>query len=109
MQDPADEKAPQFAQIAVLARLLVKQVSIFFPEAHVYVHAGTVFLEQRLRHKGRGLVVTVSDILDRVFEFDDPVRLLGERTESKTDLVLAGGSHFVMMELRLDTDGGEGF
>ena len=75
----------------------------------MYVHARTVFLEQRLRHKGRRLVVTVRNILDRVFEFDDPVRLLGERPESKTDLVLTGGSHFVMMELRLDTDCSEGF
>ena len=63
--------------------------------------AGTVLLQEGLRHERGRLLVPVDDVLDDVLVLDRRVGLEQQRPESETDLALSRRSYLVVMQLRL--------
>lgn len=54
------------------------------------MHARTIVLRDRLGHEGRGLAVTVRDVLDDVFHRQQVIGFLGQGVEARADFALAG-------------------
>ena len=60
------------------------------------VHAGSVVVEQWLRHEGRGLAVLVRNIFDDVLELQKVVGRLDQRVKAIVNLTLSGSSNLVV-------------
>ena len=73
----------------------------FFLQGLVHVHAAAVVADERLRHEGCGLTVTVGDVQDGVLEDLYLVGLLDEGAGADADLALATGGNFVVVHFDL--------
>src|SRR5262245_47656180 len=71
------------------------------------MHAGTVILEEWLRHEGHGLAVLAGDVLSDVFVDQKLICHAGERGETHTQLRLTGSGHLVVMDFHRDSGGFE--
>ena len=61
------------------------------------MHAAAVVTDQGLGHEGRGLAVTVGDVVHHILENLGGIRTLDQRIEAGADFALTGGRHFVVM------------
>ncbi|KAF1053631.1 MAG: hypothetical protein GAK43_01301 [Stenotrophomonas maltophilia] len=64
----------------------------------MHVHARAVVAVQRFRHEGHGLAVGIGNVVHAVLQGLDFVSLGNEGVELHTDLVLASGGHFVVVD-----------
>ena len=69
----------------------------------VNVHAGAVVTHQWLGHEGGGLAVGMSNVEHTVLQDLYFVRFRYQRVELDAYLALAGSTHFVMVNLNLET------
>ena len=74
------------------------------PDRLVGVHSRPVVAEDRLGHEGRGLAVSLGDVLHDVFVPLERIGHLHQRQEAQVDFGLSRGRHFVVMLLDPDAD-----
>ena len=96
LDDAADEVQGGIGQTGIA--FASEGVLAILGDGHVHVHAGAVVAVQGLGHEGGGLAVGIGHVVHDVLQGLGLVGLLDQGVELHTDLVLASGRHFVVVD-----------
>ncbi len=69
----------------------------------MHVHAVAIVTDDRFRHEGQSLTLGMRHVLQSVFEDLHLVGFLGQRIRGDVDFPLACRCHFVMMDLKFQS------
>ena len=101
LDDAADVVQRDVRQTAVLVS--GEQRLAVLLQRLMHMHAVAVVADDGFRHESQGFSVSMSDVLQRVFQDLHFVGFFGQRVRRDIDLALAGGRHFMMMNFEFQT------